>query len=290
MSAPTVEDWGKLVRLGRYLKGRPRVVLWYKYQEDPGAIEACSDTDWAGCRRTRRSTTGGLIRRGGHLLKTWCKTQATVALSSAEAELYGLVRASAEALGTASMFKDFGRTVSVQVLGDASAALAVIHRQGIGRIRHLDTSYLWVQEKAMRSEVAYRKVAGKENNADLFTKPLSWEEIQRHSTNLEQYFEHEVIDNMESIEKAKKEVLKLMKEEKAHGKVKLWPRVDLGTKTLKTSMKGGPAWSSVLGRVTVDLDTGEVMDSKRAAEITRDVEHAVMPGAARNTVTVLAYA
>lgn len=110
MSAPTVEDWGKLVRLGRCLKGRPRVVLWYKYQEEPGANDAYSETEWAGCRRTRRSTTGGLIRIGGHLLKTWCKTQATVALSSAEAELYGIERASAEALGTASMFKDFGRT------------------------------------------------------------------------------------------------------------------------------------------------------------------------------------
>lgn len=285
MSAPTVGDWGKLERLGRYLKGRPRVVLWYKHQEDPGVVEAYSDTDWAGCRRTRRSTTGGLIRRGRHLLKTWCKTQAVIALSSAEAELYGLVRASAEALGIASMFKDFGRTVSVQVLGDASAALAVIQRQGIGRIRHLDTSYLWVQEKSMRGEVEYRRVAGKENGADLFTKPLTWEEIERHSTNMEQ----DIIDDTESLEKAKREVLELIKREEVQGKIKLWPRVDLGTRTLKTSMKGGPAWSTVLGRATVDMETGEVMDLKMAREITRDAEHAVMPGAARDTVTVLAY-
>ena len=108
----------------------------------------------------------------------WCKTQATVALSSAEAELYGLVRASAEAMGTVSMYRDFGRQVSVHVLGDASAALAIVQRQGIGKIRHLDTSYLWVQEKAMKGQIAYGRVPGRENGAYLFTKPLSWEKMK----------------------------------------------------------------------------------------------------------------
>ena len=59
MAEPTKEDWEKLVRLGRYLKTRPEFKIWYRYQEDPGRIETFSDTDWAGCRRTRRSTTGG---------------------------------------------------------------------------------------------------------------------------------------------------------------------------------------------------------------------------------------
>ena len=46
----------------------------------------------------------------------WCKTQAVVALSSAEAELYGLVRASAETLGLISMYKDFGTHMNGLVL------------------------------------------------------------------------------------------------------------------------------------------------------------------------------
>ena len=108
MARPTTADWEKMARFGRYLTNRPRVQLWYKFQETPCQLETFSDTDWAGCRRTRRSTTGGYTVAGSHLIKMWCKTQAVVALSSAEAELYGLVTASAETMGLISMCKDLG--------------------------------------------------------------------------------------------------------------------------------------------------------------------------------------
>ena len=67
----------------------------------------------------------------------WCETQAFVALSSAEAELYGLVRASAETMGFISMYKDLGTHMNGVVLGDASAAfghqLLVDSRESRGR-------------------------------------------------------------------------------------------------------------------------------------------------------------
>ena len=180
MSSPTKRSWEKMVRVGRYLKGKPRLRIWYKYQDEPSVITTHSDTDWAGCKRTRRSTTGGYASYGTHLLKMWCRTQATIALSSAEAELYGMVRASAETIGLMSMFKDLGVEVGGQILGDASAALAILERRGIGKIRHLDTNYLWVQEQAATGRLRYQKVSGKENGSDLFTKALSWEEVAGH--------------------------------------------------------------------------------------------------------------
>lgn len=67
---------------------------------------------------------------------------------SAEAELYGLVRASAETLGLISLAQDLGMTMSGGVMGDASAALAIVQRQGLGKLRHVDTQYLWIQERA----------------------------------------------------------------------------------------------------------------------------------------------
>ena len=45
---------------------------------------------------------------GAHLIKFWSKTQGLVALSSAEAELYGCVKASAEAIGLTNLFDDLG--------------------------------------------------------------------------------------------------------------------------------------------------------------------------------------
>ena len=108
MATPTTTDWEQVVRLGRYLSNRPRVWLWYKFQETSCQLETFSDTDWAGCRRTRRSTTGGYTVAGSHLIKMWCKTQAVVALISAAPDLFGLVRASAETMGLISMYKDLG--------------------------------------------------------------------------------------------------------------------------------------------------------------------------------------
>ena len=110
----------------------------------------------------------------------WCKTQAVVALNSAEAELHGLVRALAETLGLISMYKDFGTHMNGVVVGDASVDLAIVGRRGLGKLRHPDTNYLWIQEKAAKGDLNSKKVVGVGKGADLFTKTLSRNEIQSH--------------------------------------------------------------------------------------------------------------
>ena len=116
----------------------------------------------------------------------WCKTQAVVALSSAEAELYGLVRASAESMGLISMYKDLGTPMNG--VGDASAAFAIVARRGLDKLRQLDTNFLWLQEKAAKGDLNFKKVAGVDNGADIFTKSLSWNEIQSHIHKLSSQF------------------------------------------------------------------------------------------------------
>ena len=56
--------------------------------------------------------------------------------------------------------------------GDASAALGIIGRRGLGKVRHIDTSHLWIQETAANKRAHYRKVEGSVNPADLMTKAL----------------------------------------------------------------------------------------------------------------------
>ena len=295
MANPTRKSWEKMTRVGRYLKGRPRLRVWYKYQEEPTAITTHSDTDWAGCKRTRRSTTGGYAAYGTHLLKMWCKTQATIALSSAEAELYGMVRASAETIGIMSMFKDLGVEVGGRILGDASAALAIIARKGIGRIRHLDTNYLWVQEQAATGKLDYKKVSGKENGSDLFTKALSWEEMMGHVQRLQGEFieegrpkELEVFGGSQLKREVMDHVKDLAKELQIV-ELTAWYRGDMQARTLKTSMKGGPAWNQVRGRVTVDAVSGGLIKAEDAKYITRNTEHSLLPEYPRDILTILLY-
>ena len=58
MSAASPTDWDSLKRLGRYLLGKPRLVLHFRWQKRPSEIRVLIDSDWAGCVNTRKSTSG----------------------------------------------------------------------------------------------------------------------------------------------------------------------------------------------------------------------------------------
>ena len=88
-----------LKRLARYLIGRTRVVIVYKYQDSHGVVDVWTDTDYAGCQDTRKSTSGGVIIREGHIIKSWAATEGIIALSSGEAEFYSMVKGGSVALG-----------------------------------------------------------------------------------------------------------------------------------------------------------------------------------------------
>ena len=118
------------------------------------------------------------------MLKGWSKTQSLVALSSGESELYATLKAAAETLGLISMMRDLGWKVSGEIWGDASAALGIINRRGLGKTRHIDTGLLWVQQTAAERELKFNKVLGKVNPADLYTKYLDANTVERHTTAL----------------------------------------------------------------------------------------------------------
>ena len=115
--------------------------------------------------------------RGSHVLRHWSATQATAALSSAEAELIGIVKGASEAIGIRSLLEDFGHVCGIEVCTDAAAAVGACKRTGVGRIRHLDTRLLWVQDKVRSKEIMLSRIPGAENPADLMTKFLPGEAI-----------------------------------------------------------------------------------------------------------------
>ena len=129
---------------------------------------------------TRRSTSGGVAVRGTHLIKHWSCTQRAVTLSSAEAELYGLVKGTTEALGIQSWGLDLGLTMNLRIHADSAAAIGICRRSGIGRVRHLAVAQLWVQEGLRRGDFTLWKVQGEQNPADILTKCVSREILDRH--------------------------------------------------------------------------------------------------------------
>ena len=107
---------------------------------------------------------------GTHAVKSWSSTQTSVALSSGEAEFNGVVRGAGVGLGYQSLLRDLGVNVGLRVWTDSSAAIGICTRQGLGKLRHLDTHTLWIQQAVRSKRVDLRKVAGEVNPADLFTK------------------------------------------------------------------------------------------------------------------------
>ena len=107
---------------------------------------------------------------GKHVNKAWSATQASLALSSGEAEYYGVVRAAGVGLGVQALLRDAGISLPIRVWTDSSAAIGTAGRQGLGKLRHLECHSLWLQQRLRRKEFRLLKIAGEENPADLFTK------------------------------------------------------------------------------------------------------------------------
>ena len=180
MATPRQGDMLLLKRLARYLVGAPRAIYTFQWRSQAAYLDVFVDSDWAGCKGTRRSTSGGIVTWGGHVLKSWATTQATVALSSAEAELYSLVKGAGQALGMMAVARDLGMALEARVHTDASATLGIVQRQGLGKLRHISTQFLWIQDKVRNKQLEVVKVPGKDNPADILTKNVPAEILSRH--------------------------------------------------------------------------------------------------------------
>ena len=114
------------------------MVMQYKEQRMSDELVIRCDSDWAGCKRTRKSTSGAVFMFGKHCLKTFSRTQDGIALSSGEAEFVAIVEAACTGLGIQAMLSDMGIKVKIRIMTDSSAAKSMVSRRGVGRVRHLD--------------------------------------------------------------------------------------------------------------------------------------------------------
>ena len=90
---------------------------------------------------------------GSHLIKCWSSAQPGIALFSGEAEVVGVTRAAAIALGFRSLLADFGIRLSARAWTDSFAAIGICKRQGLGKARHLDAQIFWVQQRIRNNDL-----------------------------------------------------------------------------------------------------------------------------------------
>ena len=173
MQSPTEFDWQRLKRVGRYLVGRPRMELVFRWQKHVSHLNCYVDSDFAGCLRTRKSTNGGCLMHGSRCLKSWSSNQSVIATSSGEAEFYALVKGASELLGFLSIAQDLHVPFAGHLHSDSSAAIGITQRRGLGKVKHMHTQFLWVQERVRAKDFELHKERTDRNRADLMTKYLT---------------------------------------------------------------------------------------------------------------------
>ena len=172
MSKPTTASLRRLRRNGRYSKMHPRLFWKYGMQSEVGGLMVQTDADWAGCRRARKSTSGGTISRGSHCIKTWSNTQAVIAKSLAESELYGGFVEPVKVLGQGPCVRIWASHWALCSRLTPQLPNGIVDRTGLAKVRHIDVNCLWLQEQCAKKCVPLVKIPGEHNSADLMTKQL----------------------------------------------------------------------------------------------------------------------
>ena len=110
-----------------------------------------------------------------------------IALSSGEAEYYGMVKGASFTLGTQSLLADLGISSDIHMYTDSSAAKGIASRKGIGKVRHIEVNQLWLQDKVSSGTITLTKVVGTENHADILTKHASARVLEGHLHGLDHH-------------------------------------------------------------------------------------------------------
>ncbi len=102
----------------------------FRRQRFPEEITTYVGSDYAGCRATRRSTTGMVHTIGKHVVKATSNIQTSVGLNVSECEYYALCLGAAHGLGLKAYFRDLGFDLRLKVSSDSSSARAFASRRG----------------------------------------------------------------------------------------------------------------------------------------------------------------
>ncbi|GJX12398.1 putative ribonuclease H-like domain-containing protein [Tanacetum coccineum] len=123
---PKVSHSHAVKRIFRYLKGQPKLGLWYP-RDSPFDLVAYSDSDYAGASLDRKSTTGGCQFLGCRLISWQCKKQTVVATSSTEAEYVAAASCCGQVLWIQNQMLDYGNIIK------ATATVSTLENERHGK-------------------------------------------------------------------------------------------------------------------------------------------------------------
>jgi len=171
VASPTTEHLAAAKRVLRYLKGTSTLALTYGTAT---GLTGYSDADYAADTETRRSTTGYLCNMHGAAISWTSKRQASVALSTTEAEYVAGAMAAREAVWLRRLLSDLtGNEEPVAMRVDNQSALALMHNDvSSQRTKHIDVAFHFMREKVAAKVIDATYVPTGDMVADMLTKAL----------------------------------------------------------------------------------------------------------------------
>jgi hypothetical protein len=160
-------------RIMRYLVYTPKFGLWYPKGSTFGLI-GYSDTDYAGCKIDRKSTSGTCQFLGRSLVSWASKKQNSVALSTAKAEYVAAGHCCAQLLWMRQPLRDYGyKSSKVPLLCDNGSAIRMADNPvAHSRTKHIDIRYHFPRDHQQKGDIKIAYVNTHNQLADIFTKPL----------------------------------------------------------------------------------------------------------------------
>lgn len=158
-------------RIFRYLKGQPRLGLWYPYESSFDLI-AYSDSDLGGANMDRKSTSGGCQFLGSRLVSWQCKKQTTVSLSTTEAEYIAAASCCSQVLWIQNQMLDYGVTfLHTPIFIDNNSAISIINNPvKHSKTKHIEIRFHFIRDCNEKKLIQVTKVHTDNQFADLFTK------------------------------------------------------------------------------------------------------------------------
>jgi hypothetical protein len=172
-AAPKDSHMQAVNRILRYLVYTPRFGLWYPKGSN-FTLAGYSDSDWAGCKDDRKSTSGACHFLGRSLVSWSSKKQNCISLSSTEAEYVAAASCCSQLLWMRQTLKEYGvHCDKVPLLCDNESAIKIGHNPVLhSRTKHIEIRHHFIRDHINRGDIELSYVPTKIQLADMFTKPL----------------------------------------------------------------------------------------------------------------------
>ncbi|GJW19268.1 putative reverse transcriptase, RNA-dependent DNA polymerase, partial [Tanacetum coccineum] len=170
---PKVSHLHVVKRIFRYLKGQPKLGLWYP-RNSPFDLVAYSDSDYAGASLDRKSTTGGCQFLGCRLISWQCKKQTVVATSSTEAEYVAAASCCGQVLWIQNQMLDYGYNFMHTMINIDNNSTICIVKNPVShtKTKHIEIRYHFIRDCYDKKLIQVVKIHTDHNFADLLTKAL----------------------------------------------------------------------------------------------------------------------